>query len=200
MSVIHESIKKISQANKEEAPSQSFDTETSAAALKAIDARPKSSSGRPWLLPLMVFTVMLVAASLIYAFEHDARAQAEAKLSNALNELSDLRAQVSEISKQKADMEKDLNEQIETLQTHLKNANDEKESLIHEKQALEFDNLSKEKRNSQLLAQAHRVQMDKLHLAGVVKDLRRKISVLPEPVPYTHKSDVSDVSSSNPVS
>ncbi len=174
MSVIHQSLKKASEANAESGLRPPVGPEAGAAALRVIDARPKKSLSRPWLFPLMVFAVMLTASSLIYAYEHDARVQAEAKLSSALNELNDSRAQAAEITRQKEETEKTLGARAETLQSQLKNVSDEKESLVREKQALEFDNLSKEKKNSQLSGQAHRLQMNKLHLLGVVKKLRQK--------------------------
>lgn len=182
MSVIHEAIKRARQARQARQ-----EKNPPAAPSRAPDLTVRSAVRRPvwpwWVMSFFVF----VSCALAWR-EHRLRLKSENKMRAAYLELNDVRGDFLETKKNKTEAEVRYASEINEMGQKLNDALKVKTELIHAKQAVEFDNLDKEKKLSLLTKKAHETEMDKFRLQDEVKALRAELSSRPAPEPVSKSS------------
>jgi hypothetical protein len=173
MSVIHEAVKRARAAWQEKR------SQTPAPARAALTVRPAPARGA-WLAWLMLFFVL--AEGALYWRERALRLRSQEKMRAAYLELNDARGEVL----QKKQVQIRNASELRELRTKLDEALRSKTEVLNAKQAVEYDNLDKQKKVSDLTKRAHKAEMDKFQLQYEINALKAELAKIspaaaPEP-------------------
>ena len=174
MSVLHEAIKRAREARAR----QGGKSQPSAAAppVAPADAPRPSLTVRSvrrapaWIGWLMLF--FLLAEGALYLRERNLRLHSEDKMRAAYLQLNDVRGEYL----QKSDTVRRSASELRELRTKLDDALRSKTELAKAKQAVEYDNLNKEKNVSELRKQMHEIEMSKYRLQGELYALKAELA------------------------
>lgn len=180
MSVIHEAVKKARQVWKED---QTPDR------LSAVSPEPKTEkshfsiqkTGRtaPEWVVWFLSALVLAEAGLCF-WESNRRQKAEEKMKLAYLELNDARGNYLDAKKDKEEVDLKRSREIRKLQEQMERAVAERREIAMQKQSVEFDNLQKTKKISELTKNIHQLEMDKYKLQDEVDELNVRTRTLKE--------------------
>ncbi len=132
--------------------------------------------------------ILIVGALAAFLFfsgqnEHKVRQQKEQELSAKLTELSEKDAEISNLIKQKKDLEEQFESKVSELETALKNQEEAADSLhaeidrmAQEREALQDANGSYQKEISEMKKQIENFETDRKDLLGVINQLKKDLS------------------------
>ena len=137
---------------------------------------------------IFLAAILIVGALAAFLFfsgqkERKARQQKEMELSVKLTELSQKNAEISNLIKQKKELEEQFESKVSELETALKNQAEAADSLhveidrlAQEKEALQNANASHEKEISEMKKQIENFETDRMDLLSVIKQLKKDLS------------------------
>ena len=165
MSVIHEALRRARQSR----PTKNGPSNAPTGEKPALTVR-SSRQAPAWLGWLLM--VFVLAEGALYLRERSVRLHSEDKMRAAYLALNDTRG--------------DTTEEIRRLKVKLNEAERSKTAALNVKQSVEFDNLRKEKKVSELTKEMHLAEMSKYRLQDEVKALKAELAKLssanaPEP-------------------
>ena len=177
MSVIQDALKRARESRRQK-ESEASGAPPPAPSVVAVTVTKGPAVSWLWWLTLALF---LAESGLIFR-EFQLRRKSETKLHQALLLLNDERGKSLDLLKEKTEFEG----QLAALQDARDKAIAEKESLAQGKRRVEFENLEKEKKVSQMTKEMHVLQMRNVQLANEVQTLKRRVAelsvVAPAPV------------------